>query len=156
MIRAREIDLSQDLRFVRRSWTAERIGWGALGALLVAGLLGFLGPGLFSKRTADGPVRVEYDRFERVDSGSELRARLKHGARNLWVEKSWLKDVEVETLHPEPVRTSAQGEWVVYSFDGAGDIDVRLGLNYLSAGSVEGRFGAAPDKTVSIKQFVLP
>jgi len=156
MIRARDIDLSHDLRFVRRSWIAERVGWAALGALILAGLLGFLGPGPLSGRTADGPPRLEYDRFERVDTPAELKARLSGGARNLWVEKRWLERVDVERVRPQPLRTSDQGEWLVYSFEGEGPIDVRLGVRFLRAGGAEGRFGVSPERAVSVKQFVYP
>lgn len=156
MIRARDIDLSQDLRFVRRSWIAERVGWAALGALILAGLLGFLGPGPMSKRTAHGPVRVDYERFERVDTPAGLKARLSGGARNLWVEKRWLERVDVDRLRPAPVRTLDQGEWLVYGFEGEDPIDVQLDVRFIRAGGAEGRFGVSPDKTVSVKQFVYP
>jgi hypothetical protein len=156
MIRARDIDLVEDPRFLRRSWTAERVGWGALAAFLAAGLLGLLGPGLLSGRTAEGDVRVEYDRFERVQSPSEVRIALAPRARNLWVEHRWMEEVEVENIRPQPVRTSRHGEWVVYSFDSTEDVDVRLGVRFLQAGGAKGRFGTAPERSVEVEQFVYP
>ena len=155
MIREREIDLSDDLRFTRRSWKAERIGWAVLYALVAAGLLGFLGPGLFSRKTLDGPLHVEFDRFERMHKPCDLQARLNGGAKNLWVEKSWLQEVEVQSMRPAPLRVSDQGAWTVYSFAGE-DVDVHLSYQHKSAGATEGRFGVAPDKAVAVKQVVLP
>jgi hypothetical protein len=156
MIRARDIDLSQDLRFVRRSWVAERAGWGALAALIVAGLLGLLGPGLLSKKTLEGPLRAEFSRFERLDTPADLKLRLQRGARNLWIEKRWLEEVDVESVRPEPLRVSDEGEWAVYSFAAREDVDVHLGYRYHQAGAMKGRFGVSPDKTVTLKQFVYP
>lgn len=156
MIQRRDIELGDDLPFTRKSWTVERVGWGLLGAAVLAGLLGFLGPGILSGARAEGPLTVEFDRSERRENPGELRVRLRGGARNLWIENRWLEDVDVQRVRPEPARVHAQPGWTVYAFEGAEEVDVRLVVEHKKAGRVKGRFGVSPERTVTVSQFVYP
>ena len=107
MIQRRDIDVQDDLRFTRGSWTVERVGWGLLAAFLVAGFLGLLGPGLFSRATAHGPLTVEYERFSRLQNEEEIRVRLLPGTRSLWVENRFLAAVRITSVTPEPESVKA-------------------------------------------------
>lgn len=156
MIQRRDIELHDDLPFTRKSWTAERIGWGLLVAGVLAGLLGFLGPGIFSGARAEGPLTVEFDRSERFENPGELRVRLPSGVRNLWIENGWLEDVDVQRVRPEPARVQSRPGWTVYSFEGEEEVDVRLVVEHKRIGRATGRFGVSPDRTVTVSQFVYP
>lgn len=156
MIQKREIQIADDLPFTRKSWKVERLGWMLLALFLLAGVLGALGPGLLSGVKAGGPLLVEYDRFGRYETPGALRVRLPKGARNLWIENRWLKDVEVQSVRPEPVRVEARPGWTVYSFVAEEDVEARLDVVHHSSGRVEGRFGVSPDRAVRVSQFVYP
>jgi hypothetical protein len=63
-----DLVIEQDLRFQRRTWVAQRVGWGVIACVLVAALLGLLGSGPFASRTLDstqGGFRLEYELFLR-------------------------------------------------------------------------------------------
>lgn len=47
-----DIDVAEDVKFTKKSWAAERVGWVGLVLVIVAGVLGLLGPGLFSQSEA--------------------------------------------------------------------------------------------------------
>jgi hypothetical protein len=156
MIRHRDLQLSDDLAFTRRSWVVERIGWAVLGALLIAGFFGLLGPGLLSGVKEAGPLTVEYDRFERRENENELRVRLAPGARSLWVENSYLDGVRLEKVQPEPSRVASEAGWTVFTFEGEEDVEARLEISPRSIGRLEGRFGPSKDQAVRVRQFVFP
>ena len=152
----REIDLQDDLKFTRGDWKIERVGWAALAAFLAAGFLGLLGPGLFSRVSADGPLSVEYERFSRLMNEEEIRVRLSPGDRSLWVENRFLDGVRIRSMTPEPASVKAEPGWTVYTFEAAGDVDALLEVEPRKAGRSEGRFGVSPDRTVAVRQFVYP
>ena len=66
----------------RRVWTASRIAWRAMVAVLLLAAGGAFGDGPLAEaeaRAADGSIRVAYDRFQRSDAGSTLDIRLRGG-----------------------------------------------------------------------------
>jgi hypothetical protein len=78
--RAGDLELNQDLRFQRRMWAVQRIGWAVMALVVLAGLLGLFGPGPLSSATAgkeEGPLLVEgYERFVRFRIPTTLQVRL--------------------------------------------------------------------------------
>jgi hypothetical protein len=44
--------ISEDMRFQKRAWAIERLGWAATGLVIAAGLGGFLGNSPFQERIA--------------------------------------------------------------------------------------------------------
>jgi hypothetical protein len=66
--------LDDDLPYQRREWRAQRFGWWALTVFVAAAALGVFGGGPLSRATAasaDGGLRLDYDRF--VRSGAPAR-----------------------------------------------------------------------------------
>lgn len=150
------LQLRDDPAFLRRSWAGERIGWVFLGLLLAAGILGLLGPGWLSRATAEGPLRVRYDRFGRLDGEAELQIRLAPPDRSLWIENRWLDGVRIEGVRPPPASARSAQDWTVFTFDGAEGVDVRLDILHRRAGALEGRFGASAERSVLVRQLVYP
>jgi hypothetical protein len=162
-----EIQLSDDLPFSRKSWILERIGWAALGLLLAAGLAGLLGPGLFSKTRAGepgGPIRVEFDRFERRQNEGTLRVELgplreESGRAGLRIENRYLDGLEIESLRPEPVQVTADSGGTTFLFSKRGDgdgVSVVFEVRFKTFGLLAGRFSRPGGGEVEIRQFVYP
>jgi hypothetical protein len=160
------IEVPEDLPFTRRSWTAERIGWGGLVGLLLAGVAGLLGSGPLSRVRAEvvdvGP-RVEYDRFVRRQSPFRLRvevpaARARDGVVHLWIERSWHDAAAIERVQPFPLSVRAEGDRVVYAFAAAGEgtLEVAFDAEFERAGRRSGRFGVLGGGAVKVKQRVYP
>src|SRR5687768_11416946 len=62
----RQPDSAADAGLQRRVWQGQRVAWGLMTVVVVAGFLGLLGAGPLGRRsivTPDGAVRVEYERF---------------------------------------------------------------------------------------------
>jgi hypothetical protein len=61
------MEINADLEFQRRVWAAQRIGWIAIGAFVIAALVGVFGQGPLSSAAAGGnALRIEYERFARL------------------------------------------------------------------------------------------
>jgi hypothetical protein len=48
-----DLDIERNHRFQRREWCLERFGWLLLALIILAGLLGLLGTGRFSRTATD-------------------------------------------------------------------------------------------------------
>jgi hypothetical protein len=160
------LEIPQDLEFTRRSWTFERIGWVGLALVLVAGILGLLGSGLFSAATAGeigDPLRVRFERFGHFESDGQLtvefRPRVRDGLAELWIEDTYLNRVEIRDILPRPVRTELRQDRKVYFFpidEGSDTVQVRIDLTYKKAGRIVGKIGTADAPAVEIRQFIYP
>src|SRR5215213_3802507 len=68
-------DIAEDVLFQERTWAVQRIGWWAMGLLIVLALAGLFAAGpLSSTQTQDptGALRAEYQRFLRLQAPSTL------------------------------------------------------------------------------------
>lgn len=158
------LELDQDLEFQRREWVAERIGWFAIAALLVAALLGVFGSGpLSSASSGDDLVRIDYERFGRLLTPVKLRVQLGEGASaegvaRVWIASHYLESMELEGVTPEPDATEAHADRVVFAFvmgDG-GPGAVTFHMRPDGFGALTGRVGLVDGPELRFWQFVYP
>jgi hypothetical protein len=104
----RKIELDQQPTFQRIEWFAQRVGWLILGAIIVAGVLGFLGDGPFSSTTAsssDGRLAVSYDQYlhRHAPSRIDIDVTSLPGASELilFLSDEFLAAVEIHQITPE-------------------------------------------------------
>jgi hypothetical protein len=123
---ASRIEIDEDLRFQRRDWFFQRIGWCALAIVLLAGLAGLLGPGPLSQRTrSDGRgLEIRYERFIRNSAQTDLFFRIAPEAHasdqaRLLIQRDHLAAYRLQRIDPEPAGVRSLGEYVEYSFDAA-------------------------------------
>jgi hypothetical protein len=164
--RVGSLEISDDPKFTQMSWKAERIGWLGLAAVILAGMLGLLGTGLFSSATAGeagAPLRVDFERFGHVEADDRLtitfRPRVHDGVASLWIEDRYLDHVEIREIVPPPTRIELQHDRKVYSFpaaEGTDTVQVWFDITYKKAGRLAGRFGASDAPPVELRQFIYP
>ena len=151
-----DIQLSDDLRFTRTSWIAERAGWAGLFGIVAAALLGALGPGLLSTRTVatpDGLLVVTCGRFGNFRTDDALTVRI--AARgDFWIDQSFLDDVAIRAIRPEPAGVRTLPGRTVYTFSDAAT--VRIEFAPQKPGRLSGRFGLGEAIPVQVGQFVYP
>jgi|SRR6185436_9752935 len=162
---AQDIQLSDDFPFTRKSWIVERAGWGLLIAILVAALLGGLGPGLFSRRsTASGSLAVEYDRFGHFKTEETITLRLtsrpEDPARvSFWIDESFLDGIRIEEIRPLPLEVRPEEGRTTYLFAAPprhASVTIRLDVLHETLGRLAGRFGQGKDSIVDVRQFIYP
>lgn len=162
---AQGLQINEDFQFQQRDWRAQRVGWCALGLLLLAGLVGFFGSGPVSgtSRSDGRGLEVGYERFVRRDAETDLFFRVAPrtpgtGPAKLLIHRDHLVVHRLERIQPEPANVRSIGEYVEYSFDAQTDrpMTIRftlmpddLGTHLLSV-----RLHDGPD--VRLVQFTYP
>lgn len=91
----------------------------------VAALLGVFGKGPLSHARAgsdDSGLRVDYERFLRQEAPGTLTVNLGGAAvrpdsmTEVWLDRTWLAEMEVTGITPEPERSRVETDRVVYTF----------------------------------------
>jgi len=132
--------------------------------LVILTLLGLFSRGPLSSRqmhSADGSIGVEYERFHRNGSTNPLIVRLK-GAPNAVLEVElggdWLEGFDVQSVQPQPMRSSAAGPgmklWL--QADGQGEANLHLSLLGEGLGTYHGRIATPNGAVVTFSQFIFP
>jgi hypothetical protein len=155
---------ANDLRYHKRAWLIQRIGWAAMAALVIAGGLGVFGNGILSSASirpeSNGP-RLEYQRFIRNETPSVLNFYLKpapDGTLRVWVSRDYLKTMELQGADPPPKHSEVAADRVRFEFQGSTDGKAALVSLYYkprSVGAVQGAAGAG-DTEFQFFQFVYP
>jgi hypothetical protein len=110
-------------------WRIERVGWGAIGGIILAAAAGLFGSGLASRATLEirdpaQPARsltLEYERFGRAHSQSQFivsrpAGSTEEGRWSLWLSGDYLAAVEVLTITPDPISQEPVSDGVRYQF----------------------------------------
>jgi hypothetical protein len=161
------LEIDQDLPFQQRLWALQRLGWCVIACIIIAALLGLLGPGPLSSRSIESPkqtFRLEYERFLRHRTSTLLRVILPpHGQTRqearVWYEKGLIKEMIVTHIVPLPLRTEVDGQGLAYVFRAVNQTEpffVTFSLEPQSFGALSGRVGVAPNDALYIRQFVYP
>jgi len=165
--RARSIEVDEDTAWQRRTWTVQRVGWVAMGGVVLAALTGVFGHGPVSWQQASDPaglVRVEYERFERQLSEHTLKVDIAPEAATggdvaLRLNGAFLDATEVKEILPRPREERSAGGDVEYVFPVARPnqpATVRFVLKLKEAGTIRAEVGLAGREPARFTQFVYP
>ena len=162
--KARELaEFQAEERIHRREWLVQRIAWGLLILIIVAGLAGLFGNGPLSKQTmATASGTIEIDRFARRSASEEWRIRPIQAAQEgsqlaLRISSAFLECYEITAIVPEPASTTLDGSDVVFMFDAsAARGTVAFHVEPERIGLADGSFVLNDSKPMLIRQFVYP
>jgi hypothetical protein len=161
-----DLEVAQDLRFQRRAWTFQRIGWAVMAALLLVGAAGLFGEGPLANATAvsrDGAYRVEYARFARHQAPEVIRIALTAGAAGeearISVDRDYADGMQIEEVYPEPESVEAGPAEITYTFalsqEGTAATIV-FSVLYDDIGRNGGEFTLEGHPPVKLSQFIYP
>jgi hypothetical protein len=152
------MEVNADVNFQQRVWTAQRIGWSVIAALIVAALAGVFGVGPASRASAESPgLRLDYERFARWQRPTVLRFALADGRpAELALARRYLEFFRIEQITPEPSEVASSGPWLVYRFAGAGPVIVAFDLVAEQFGEVAGSARGPDGKALQFHQFIYP
>jgi hypothetical protein len=150
----------------RRTIIARRVGVFVFTLFLVAALFGLVGKGPLSKVKAaseDGGLKVEHLRFIRYQGPTDLKiyvaaAATAHGIFSLQLSRTFVDEVEIERIEPEPESTTAGPLYVTYlvraETNKATEVKVRFSADHF--GRVRYSVGLAGGATVPLQHFAYP
>lgn len=161
---SRSYPVREDMTLQRKVWRFERTGWYVLVVLMGLTLAGLFSKGPLSNGealSADGQLRVEYQRFLRNGSSDGLVIYLKGKPREtLEVEISGelLSGFNIETLQPQPLKASTAGEgvklWVLSDDNGQATLHVTVQSEGIR--SFDTRVSRVTGSSVRLSQFIYP
>jgi hypothetical protein len=165
--RVGDLEIDQDLGYEKAAWKVRRAGSGLMIAIVLAALSGLFGTGPLSHTVTGGPsspLRLEYGRFERFTSPSQLKVHLGPAATpgreaRVWISRQYLQGLKLESVIPEPREVEAGADRLVMIFPlaepGRGT-SIELEFQPQKAGLVRGRVGVEGGPSVPFRQFVYP
>jgi hypothetical protein len=160
-----KVAVGADLEFQRKWWKFERYVWIFFSLVLIADLSGALGRGPLANaegRTADGMLRVKYERVERANTASIMTilpqaSAVKNGKLKLYVSDSVLKAFGAQRVIPEPEVSAVGGGGVTYTFAATEvPMTIQIELKPSFIGMHAFRIAVAGGQPMDAKAFVLP
>ncbi|MES2605445.1 MAG: hypothetical protein V4603_10945 [Pseudomonadota bacterium] len=156
--------VDEDLCQQEKLWKIERISWGVLLLIVIAALAGLLGHGYLSKRTAgsaEAGFTIEYQRFERHQLQSQFTLQLtpeavQQGTTRLLVGRDFMREMEITSIEPQPVRNELAGRFLLYEFDTSAAGAVVFHFLPVGFGSVQLEVGLEARPLQSFPMLVYP
>ena len=116
----RHYPVEEKTRFQRRTWVIERLGWTALGLIVLAAFSGVFGFGPLSKTSSgDASLSIEYERFQRITHLVQFRVHLAASEaqeRQLELDDEFATSYEITDIEPRPMHSSAGGHELQLTF----------------------------------------
>ena len=117
---SRHYPVQENMRFQKRSWIVERVGWLVLTAFAIVGLSGVFGNGPASWTHArGGALAVSYERFERATRTASFTFDLAPAPateRTLHLSAAFQRDFELTSIQPPPLRSTTGRDGVDLTF----------------------------------------
>jgi hypothetical protein len=159
-----DLEIAEDMPFQERVWRLQRVGWAVFALIVAASALGLFGAGPLSSATAEqGPLRVEYQRFERFETSGSFDVRVAPGAAGATLELSlpheYLRHVEVTTVSPQPREVRDGGDRLTYEFvlqDDGAPAWITFHVTPRRPGPLRVWVGLGDEPPVEFTQFVYP
>ena len=155
-----DLEVADDLAFLRRTWKVQRAGWILIALVLLAAVAGVFGSGpVGTASTEAASLALDYARFARRDSPEELRVQGRRSPTGdgvaIGIANRFLDAVEIEAVSPPPLRAERAADRTVYVFARAPG-EVRFSLRYKRLGRVHGDVAIGGGEAVAFSTFVYP
>jgi hypothetical protein len=119
------LDIDADLAYHRCFWKAQRVGWILWALILLAAIIGLVGPGLKGKTTVSAEksqLSLTYERVVHYQTPSELNIQLPpadagQSDARLTFNRDCIESMEVSRIDPEPDKNEIAGDKIIYTFN---------------------------------------
>jgi hypothetical protein len=157
---SRKYPVREHMRFQRRMWVIERVGWLVLALIVVLALLGLFGSGVLSKsRVSAGSLTIDYARFERATRATRFTFHFTaspNNERRLRLNRPFLRDYEIRSIQPPPARGGADGIDLTFSLSAGAGADVVIWARPHSYGAMQLEARANDEPPLKFSVFVYP
>ena len=164
-ISSRDYPIKEDIRWIRREWLIQRVGEYLLILLVILGACGLFSKGVLSNGSAvspDGAIRVEYERFGRVQSNMDMTIRIKSPTAerfSVTLGHGALDNLQIQTLQPQPLEAITLGSDLRLTFssrDTGPDHAIWLGLQPRSPGRIAVSVSSGEHPPARFTQWIYP
>ncbi len=109
-------------------------------------------------RTSDGPLQVEYERFTRFGTATELSIKPGggEGNTNIAISLGYLHDMTIDDIQPEPEGQTVLPDRIVYTFDLQPPTEVKFFTTFRESGAQKAIVWGPDGRRLSYTQFVYP
>lgn len=152
------IEIDEDIKLAKISYPIQRVGWALLALFLVAAALGTCGTGILSKTSKQQEsARLEYERFGRYKNPFELTFVLVNIQEHavIAIPQSYLKNMEIKTILPEPSQQATEDGRQLYLFKGSGSMRIIFFVEPQKAGKLTTTMMAGHNR-FEISQLIYP
>jgi hypothetical protein len=167
IIRVGDLEVDQDLEFQQRSWTVQRIGWIVMPLIVLAALLGLLGPGPLSSAAAGseaGPLWLEYERLGHWERPTTLQVHLganvaAQGLIRIWLDSAYVEKMQIEQVTPQPESVALAANRLIYTFqivEPGQPTSITFHLKPEKFGLSSGEVGLVEGSSLQFSQFIYP
>lgn len=129
--------LEKDLPFEKSEWPVLRIGWALMGMFLLAGILGFLGTGIFTeKKAATKDFVLHYDKYLRYSMSSEinLKTRGLGPDSSVFINSDYFRNVVMTEVNPEPATVDQSEGWMRFRFSSRTPTEITIHIQPIRSG----------------------
>ena len=165
--RTEDIEAGCDLPFERKWWRVQRVSWLVLCLLLLGGIAGFFGNGLFSKTTAHSPggeVQVRYAYLARRETPNNVELHLQKpvlgsGQVHVQLNGVLVDRLQLKSITPKPLAAEPLADGVRFTFPTDPQSDtatILLSESPTEPGFVEGVVTVDGAEPVRLPMFVYP
>jgi len=164
-ISSRDYPIKENVRWIRREWLIQRVGEYLLIVLVILGACGLFSKGVLSNGTTqspDGTIRVEYERFGRVQSNMDMTIRLRSPQADRFsvtLGNGALDNLQIQTLQPQPLEAITHGSDLRLTFssrDTGPDHAIWLGLQPRSPGRIHVSVSSGDRPPARFTQWIYP
>ena len=151
------VSVGEDLDHEERQAVAGRLGRIALGVVIAVALVGACGGAgpLVRTEAVSGDLTVEYDRFSRLDSPTEIVVSLPPGDSVFVLGADAARDLRLDAVQPTPASEGSMRGGGLRLTTTPGAV-VRLHTRPMRFGRLEGSVSLADGRTVGLHLFVYP
>jgi hypothetical protein len=151
------LQLDERLDLHEKGWVIQRVGWVIIFAIMLAGLLGLFGEGLFSQKTvSNGGTKVEYERFFRYETEMKIKFESGTHIRTISFPQEYLKDFRIVRFEPEPFSNNTSHNEVIYNFLPEQNLIVSIYLIPKSYGFISGTWKVNGTSNFNLNHFIYP
>jgi hypothetical protein len=163
----RQFEVHEDSAYQQAEWKTERAGWIVWACILIAALVGLLGPGPYSSietHSADQQLAIRYDRIARRRADSEIEVRIaphlaRDGQIRLYTSANFLESEAIEGIQPEPHEVVHEGGRIMHIFrcsTAAQPIVIKFRTHPARMGMHDYSWGVDGGPSVAFWRLVLP
>ncbi|HMN67567.1 MAG TPA: hypothetical protein PKC28_03420 [Bdellovibrionales bacterium] len=141
-----DLQIQDDIRFQRKTWIVQRVGWILLCVVVVLAFLGFTGPSeLTTAKITDANLKLEFPRFARQETDFAVKIELGPGSDRIEISNELLEKINIVEVAPFPRAQIATKEFTVLVFDrdAVSSVPIHFRLKPLRYGRLHGEIRLA-------------